>query len=69
MNLQREPDKGNSYRLLPLLCSDLFIKPYLKTSNPINWDGGDVSRKRESDTGERDGVGKGGVNILIIFFT
>lgn len=49
VDLQKEPDKGDSYRLLPSLCSDLFIKPYLKTSSSLNWDGGEVWRRAERE--------------------
>lgn len=66
MNLQREPDKGNSYRLLPLPCSDLFyqalfedIKPHKLGRRGCVW----MSRKREKQgsTGERDGGRETGV--------
>ncbi len=63
MNLQREPNKDNSYRL-PLLCSDLFyqalfedIKPHKLGQRGCVW----MSRKREkrgSIRGKEMGEGK-----------
>lgn len=57
VNLQREPDKGNSYRQLPLLCSDLFYQALFEDIKPHKLGRRDVSRKRETGnyTGERDG--------------